>query len=132
MLLSFRYHKLLLYLGIAPRNCKDLKIKEFCKIITEFSLEYKITREKIIHQLAVNARKTKEKLNKERQHKKKTVVDVRVLYLLCTQSNICYVIVENRQNHLWELWHPALTQSATTPANRVSPFISLTSLTRLD
>ena len=61
--------------------CKDLKAQAFCKILAEFALEYKITREKIILQEAINAKKAKEK-QRQLQIKKKIVVDVRKLFLI--------------------------------------------------
>ena len=76
----YRYHKLLLYLGISTMACKDLKAQTFCKILAEFALEYKITREKIILQEAINAKKAKEK-QRQQQIKKKIVVDVRKIIL---------------------------------------------------
>ena len=60
--------------------CKDLKAQAFCKILAEFALEYKITREKIILQEAINAKKAKEK-QRQQQIKKKIVVDVRKIIL---------------------------------------------------
>ncbi|XP_078368383.1 FH1/FH2 domain-containing protein 3-like isoform X2 [Oculina patagonica] len=43
-----RFDKLLLYLGLSSSVAKKTKVNEFCKIISEFSLEYRTTRERVI------------------------------------------------------------------------------------
>lgn len=70
-LLVFRFHKLLLYLGINAKDCQDMKVHQFCKIISEFALEYRTTREKVIQQ------HNKKKNYKERKKTRgKLIVDV--------------------------------------------------------
>lgn len=76
LLIVIRYHKLLLYLGIPTGGCRDLKAQTFCKTLAEFALEYKITREKIILQEAIMAKKEKQR---QQQVKKKITVDVSIL-----------------------------------------------------
>ncbi|XP_067937019.1 uncharacterized protein [Watersipora subatra] len=71
-----RYNNLLLYLGISATGCKDLKIQTFCKIVADFSLEYKTTREKILYQHHVSMKKAKER-QKQQQKKKQVVVDTK-------------------------------------------------------
>ncbi|XP_053401298.1 FH1/FH2 domain-containing protein 3-like isoform X5 [Mercenaria mercenaria] len=66
-----RYHKLLLYMGLPLYQAKDLKINHFCKIISEFALEYRTTREKVVQQM--------EKKANQRERKKtrgKMIVDM--------------------------------------------------------
>ncbi|KAL4234472.1 formin y 2 domain containing [Mactra antiquata] len=66
-----RYGKLLLYMGLPVFQAKDLKINAFCKIISEFALEYRTTREKVVQQL--------EKKANQRERKKtrgKMIVDM--------------------------------------------------------
>ncbi|WAR11395.1 FHOD3-like protein [Mya arenaria] len=66
-----RYHKLLLWMGLPVFQAKDLKINLFCKTISEFALEYRTTREKVIQQL--------EKKANQRERKKtrgKMIVDM--------------------------------------------------------
>ncbi|XP_052231213.1 uncharacterized protein LOC127844790 isoform X4 [Dreissena polymorpha] len=66
-----RYHKLLLYMGLPVYQAKDLKINSFCKIVSEFALEYRTTREKVLQLL--------EKKANQRERKKtrgKMIVDV--------------------------------------------------------
>ncbi|XP_052817024.1 uncharacterized protein LOC128243349 isoform X3 [Mya arenaria] len=66
-----RYHKLLLWMGLPVFQAKDLKINLFCKTISEFALEYRTTREKVIQQL--------EKKANQRERKKtrgKMIVDL--------------------------------------------------------
>lgn len=46
-----RYQKLLLYMGLPVNVAKDQKISQFCKVISEFALEYRTTRDKVMQQL---------------------------------------------------------------------------------
>lgn len=62
-------------MGLPLYQAKDLKINNFCKIISEFALEYRTTREKVVQQL--------EKKANQRERKKtrgKMIVDVRFYY----------------------------------------------------
>jgi len=43
-----RFNKFLLYLGYSPESIKDVKVQFFCKTISEFALEYRTTREKVL------------------------------------------------------------------------------------
>ncbi len=45
-----RFYKFLLYLGYPAHSAKDVKVNQFCKAITEFSLEYRTAREKVLQQ----------------------------------------------------------------------------------
>ncbi|XP_050397693.2 uncharacterized protein LOC126815796 isoform X5 [Patella vulgata] len=45
-----RYHKLLLFMGLPVYAAREQKINAFCKIISEFALEYRTTRDKVIQQ----------------------------------------------------------------------------------
>ncbi|XP_071172446.1 FH1/FH2 domain-containing protein 3-like isoform X30 [Mytilus edulis] len=56
-----RYTKLLLYMGLPTHTAKDLKVNAFCKIVSEFSLEYRTTREKVIQQLQKRANQRERK-----------------------------------------------------------------------
>ncbi|XP_064598938.1 uncharacterized protein LOC135465600 isoform X3 [Liolophura sinensis] len=56
-----RYSKLLLYMGLPVHQAKDTKINYFCKIISEFALEFRTTREKVLQQM----------LKKEKQRERK-------------------------------------------------------------
>lgn len=56
-----RYTKLLLYMGLPIHTAKDLKVNAFCKIVSEFSLEYRTTREKVIQQLQKRANQRERK-----------------------------------------------------------------------
>ncbi|KAK1802503.1 hypothetical protein P4O66_021787 [Electrophorus voltai] len=55
-----RFHSFLLYLGQPSYSVRDIKITQFCKIISEFSLEYRTTRERVLTQ------KRKRAANRER------------------------------------------------------------------
>lgn len=50
-----RYHKFLLWLGIPPHRIADSKPNEFCRILSEFSLEYRTTRERVHQQIEKKA-----------------------------------------------------------------------------
>ncbi|KPP64959.1 FH1/FH2 domain-containing protein 1-like, partial [Scleropages formosus] len=45
-----RFHSFLLYLGQPSYSVRDIKVTQFCKIISEFSLEYRTTRERVLTQ----------------------------------------------------------------------------------
>ncbi|GLG92499.1 Protein cappuccino [Gryllus bimaculatus] len=50
-----RFHKFLLWLGIPLHRVQDMKPNEFCRIVSEFSLEYRTTRERVLQQLEKKA-----------------------------------------------------------------------------
>ncbi|XP_030649979.1 FH1/FH2 domain-containing protein 1 [Chanos chanos] len=45
-----RFHSFLLYLGQPSYSVRDIKVTQFCKIISEFALEYRTTRERVLTQ----------------------------------------------------------------------------------
>ncbi|KAM4721282.1 FH1/FH2 domain-containing protein 1 isoform 1-T1 [Rhinophrynus dorsalis] len=45
-----RFRSFLLYLGYTYSSARDMKITRFCKIISEFALEYRTTRERVLQQ----------------------------------------------------------------------------------
>ena len=45
-----RFHKFLMYLGYARSQAMEYKVKEFCKLISEFALEYKTVRDRLLQQ----------------------------------------------------------------------------------
>ncbi|XP_053575430.1 FH1/FH2 domain-containing protein 1 [Bombina bombina] len=45
-----RFRSFLLYLGYTYSAARDMKITRFCKIISEFALEYRTTRERVLQQ----------------------------------------------------------------------------------
>jgi len=55
MLDACRFHKFLLWLGIPLHRVADTKPNEFCRIVSEFSLEYRTTRERVLQQLEKKA-----------------------------------------------------------------------------
>ena len=72
-----RYNKLLLYMGLPLHQAKELKISSFCKTVSEFALEYRTTREKVVQQL--------EKKANQRERKKtrgKMIVDVSIRMMM--------------------------------------------------
>ncbi|CAG0882676.1 unnamed protein product [Darwinula stevensoni] len=46
-----RYRKFLLWLGIPPSQMHDIKTDRICRIISEFALEYRTTRERVLQQI---------------------------------------------------------------------------------
>lgn len=43
-----RFHSFLLFLGQPSASVRDIKVTCFCRIISEFSLEYRTTRERVV------------------------------------------------------------------------------------
>lgn len=56
-----RYHRLLLWLGLPLGSAKEQKINSFCKVLSEFALEYRTTKER------VQLQQQKKKAYKERK-----------------------------------------------------------------
>ncbi|XP_026123318.1 FH1/FH2 domain-containing protein 1-like isoform X3 [Carassius auratus] len=57
-----RFHSFLLYLGQPSYSVRDTKVTQFCKIISEFTLEYRTSRERVLTQKrkrAVHRERTK-------------------------------------------------------------------------
>lgn len=50
-----RFYKLLVYLGCPPHTIKETKVQQVCKVISEFALEYRTTRERVQQQLEKKA-----------------------------------------------------------------------------
>lgn len=51
----FRFKKFLLWLGIPLHQITDTKPNEFCRVVSEFALEYRTTRERVLQQLEKKA-----------------------------------------------------------------------------
>ena len=66
-----RYHKFLLWLGVPTLRITESKPNEFCRILSEFALEYRTTRERVLQQMEKKA--THRERNKTRG---KLIVDV--------------------------------------------------------
>ncbi|KAM6217346.1 FH1/FH2 domain-containing protein 3 isoform 3-T3 [Rhynchocyon petersi] len=45
-----RFHSFLLFMGHPPYAIRDVNINKFCRIISEFALEYRTTRERVLQQ----------------------------------------------------------------------------------
>lgn len=50
-----RFHKLLVYLGCPPHAIRETKAQQVCKVISEFALEYRTTRERVQQQFEKKA-----------------------------------------------------------------------------
>jgi len=66
-----RFHKFLLYLGYLPQASRDAKVGVFCKTMSEFALEYRTTREKLLQQ-----REKKATQKERRRTRGKMIVEV--------------------------------------------------------
>merc|ERR1712168_833526 len=65
-----RFNKFLLYMGYSTIYIRDMKIGHICKILAEFALEYRTTREKLVQQ------RLKKASQKERKKTRgKTILD---------------------------------------------------------
>ncbi|XP_074646852.1 FH1/FH2 domain-containing protein 3-like [Tubulanus polymorphus] len=65
-----RFRKFILFLGLNATAAKDIKVNTFCKTISEFALEYRTTREKVLLQIQ------KKQNNRERKKTRgKLIVD---------------------------------------------------------
>lgn len=62
-------------MGLPTHTAKDLKVNAFCKIVSEFALEYRTTREKVIQQLQKRANQRERKKTRG-----KMIVDVCIIY----------------------------------------------------
>uniref|UniRef100_A0A0X3NWJ7 FH1/FH2 domain-containing protein 3 n=2 Tax=Schistocephalus solidus TaxID=70667 RepID=A0A0X3NWJ7_SCHSO len=50
-----RFRELLIYLGFTPSRAENMSVGHFCRIIAEFALEYRTTRERILEEAARKA-----------------------------------------------------------------------------
>lgn len=46
-----RFHSFLLFMGYTPNAVREMKVTKFCKVISEFALEYRTTRERVLQQI---------------------------------------------------------------------------------
>lgn len=65
-----RFTKLLMYLGMPHRHAKDQVPHEFCKTISEFSLEYRTIRQRVLEQ-----KKRKENMKKRTKTRGKLITE---------------------------------------------------------
>lgn len=77
LLLLLRFHSFLLFLGQPSSSVRDIKVTTFCRIIGEFSLEYRTTRERVL------TLKRKRAAHRERTKTRgKMITEVTLLLLL--------------------------------------------------
>jgi len=69
--LLLRFHKFLLYLGYSSQASREAKVGLFCKTVSEFALEYRTTREKLLQQ-----REKKATQRERRRTRGKMIVEV--------------------------------------------------------
>lgn len=50
-----RYHKFCLWLGVPYHQLQATKPSELCRVVSEFALEYRTTRERVLQQLEKKA-----------------------------------------------------------------------------
>ncbi|XP_076470053.1 FH1/FH2 domain-containing protein 3-like [Babylonia areolata] len=56
-----RYKKFLLYMGLPVHEAKEMPINQFCKVMSEFALEYRTTRDKVLHMMEKKANQRERK-----------------------------------------------------------------------
>lgn len=88
-LCCYRYSKFLLYLGVPPQDIAKTKASEFLKVIAEFALEYRTTRDRVLQQLEKRANHRER--NKTRG---KMIIDVSftLYHRLTTDTGLFYLI----------------------------------------
>lgn len=80
-----RFHKFILWLGIPLHRVQDTKPNEFCRIVSEFALEYRTTRERVIQQL-------EKKANHRERNKTRGKMITEVSYRACI---FLFLLAEN-------------------------------------
>ena len=86
MLLS-RFHKFLLYLGYSSQASREAKVGLFCKTLSEFALEYRTTREKLVQQ-----REKKATQRERRRTRGKMIVEVRLTVFIVITRRVLWMI----------------------------------------
>uniref|UniRef100_A0AAR2K5C7 Formin homology 2 domain containing 3b n=1 Tax=Pygocentrus nattereri TaxID=42514 RepID=A0AAR2K5C7_PYGNA len=82
-----RFHAFLLFLGHPPYAVREVSIHRLCKILSEFALEYRTTRERVLQQ------KQKRANHRERNKTRgKMITDVSVLSVRSTPLRYCSVL----------------------------------------
>lgn len=56
-----RYNKLLLFMGLSINDAREMKVNHFCKVLSEFALEYRTTRDKVLQMLQKKANQRERK-----------------------------------------------------------------------
>lgn len=91
VLLLDRYRKFLLWLGVPQHRILESRPNEVCRIISEFALEYRTTRERVQQQIEKKANhrernKTRGKMiidvSKYRSKEDKADAELRFIYIL--------------------------------------------------
>jgi len=70
----FRFRKFLLYFGYSHTDAGDVNVGLFCKTLSDFALEYRTTRERVIYQ-----RQKKATQRQRNMTRGKMIVEVRLL-----------------------------------------------------
>ncbi|KAI5607627.1 FH1/FH2 domain-containing protein 3 isoform X5 [Silurus asotus] len=82
-----RFHMFLLFLGHPVSGVRDISVHRFCKIVSEFALEYRTTRERILQQ------KQKRADHRERNRTRgKLIIDINAKVRGC-QGFSCYAFL---------------------------------------
>lgn len=82
----------MLWLGVPLHQISDTKPNEFCRVISEFALEYRTTRERVLQQLEKKANHRER--NKTRG---KMITDVRNLLIVKIALNNIFIKNLDRQ-----------------------------------
>lgn len=74
--MSPRFQKLLLFLGMNATAAQELKVTDFCSIVSEFALEYRTIRERHIE-----IEKKKEDHKKRNKTRGKMITEVKTVFI---------------------------------------------------
>lgn len=78
-----RFHSFLLFLGHPSYAIRDVSVHRFSKILSEFALEYRTTRERVLQQ------KQKRAFHRERNKTRgKMITDVSIPRILCVRNPV--------------------------------------------
>uniref|UniRef100_A0AAR2IK36 Formin homology 2 domain containing 3b n=1 Tax=Pygocentrus nattereri TaxID=42514 RepID=A0AAR2IK36_PYGNA len=129
-----RFHAFLLFLGHPPYAVREVSIHRLCKILSEFALEYRTTRERVLQQ------KQKRANHRERNKTRgKMITDVSVLSVRSTPLRYCSVLDRapfTRFCVLRNLWVPSNADFSfyslqKEPFNRAKGSLSVHGLHRI-
>uniref|UniRef100_A0A667ZT93 Formin homology 2 domain containing 1 n=1 Tax=Myripristis murdjan TaxID=586833 RepID=A0A667ZT93_9TELE len=119
-----RFHSFLLFLGQPSSSVRDIKVTNFCRIISEFSLEYRTTRERVL------THKRKRAAHRERTKTRgKMITEVNVLHSQADfepgqeeeHENMRNLLISNSNNNM-ATEHQGLRRSrAVRSLGRASP-----------
>lgn len=91
---SCRFHSFLLFLGQPSLSVRDIKVTTFCRIISEFSLEYRTTRERVL------TLKRKRAAHRERTKTRGKMITEVTITFCCSSSSVINFFKLSSSHHL--------------------------------